>query len=300
VQAHCTCRLNQRLKAKLKKGSCWPRTGYDELKRNRNSSQTGLEERPMVTLESGADRPHRRVLLAGGLGVAVAALAGCATKTATQVATATSPLERAGPSTPKAAFARLAEGNKRWVTGNVEHPGRDLTRRQFVAQKQEPFGVVLACIDSRVPPELIFDTGLGDLYVMRTGGAAVGPVVTGSVEYGPLTSNSPLIVVLGHQRCGAVAAVYKAWHDNKPLPGNLQAITEALHPAYEQVANQSSAASGGDPVENMTKIHVKQTADALRANNDLAPLVRSGALAVVSAYYSLDTGEVQVLTGTPT
>ena len=250
----------------------------------------------MATLANGADRPYRRGLLAGGIGVAVAALAGCATKTATQAVMATSPLEQAGRSTPKAAFAKLAEGNKRWVTGNLNHPGRDLNRRQLVAQKQEPFGVVLACIDSRVPPELIFDTGLGDLFVMRTGGAAVGPVVTGSVEYGPLTSKTPLIVVLGHQRCGAVAAVYKAWRDNKPLPGNLQAITEALHPAYEQVA----AVSGGDPVENMTKIHVKQTADALRANSDLAPLVRSGELAVVSAYYSLDTGEVQVLTGTPT
>ncbi|MGC9538881.1 carbonic anhydrase [Streptomyces sp. UG1] len=82
--------------------------------------------------------------------------------------------------------------------------------------------MILSCIDSRVPPELLFNTGLGDLFVMRTGGQVVQPVVTGSVEYGPMTSGTPLIVVLGHQRCGAIKAAYKALKDNKPLPGNLQ------------------------------------------------------------------------------
>ncbi len=81
-------------------------------------------------------------------------------------------------------------------------------------------------------PSSVFDTGLGDLFVMRTGGQAVGPVVTGSVEYGPMTGGTPLIVVLGHQRCGAVEAAYTALKDGKPLPGNLQAIVEALRPAW--------------------------------------------------------------------
>lgn len=240
-----------------------------------------------------AGRPDRRALLAGGLAAAAVALAGCSPTSATPAETSASP--EAQPTTPAAAFARLMEGNQRWVTGDLQHPDRDPTRRQFVAQKQKPFGAVLSCIDSRVPPELLFDTGLGDLYVMRTGGEAVGPVVTGSVEYGPMTSGTPLIVVLGHQRCGAIEAAYKSIRDGKPLPGNLQAIAKALRPAYEQAVREG----GPDPVETMTRAQVKLTATDLRSNQDLAPLVGKGALAVVGAYYSLDTGKVEVLTGAP-
>ena len=164
-----------------------------------------------------------------------------------------------------------------------------------MAKKQKPFAAVLSCIDSRVPPELLFDTGLGDLYVMRTGGEAVGPVVTGSVEYGPMTSHTPLIVVLGHQRCGAVEASYESIRDGKPLPGNLEAIAKALRPAYERALRKG----GAHPVETMARAQVKLTAADLRANHDLAPLVKKGDLAVVGAFYSLDTGKVEVLSGAP-
>lgn len=226
--------------------------------------------------------------------VATVALAGCSPTSAAPSSTSASPEAR--PATPAAAFTRLMEGNKRWVSGDLRHPDRDPNRRQFVAQAQEPFGAILSCIDSRVPPELLFDTGLGDLYVMRTGGEAIGPVVTGSVEYGPMTSGTPLIVVLGHQRCGAVEAAYKSIRDGKPLPGNLEAIAKALRPAYEQAAREG----GADPVETMARAQVTLTAAGLRSNQDLAPLVRKGTLAVVGAYYSLDTGEVEVLAGAPT
>ncbi|WEB45055.1 carbonic anhydrase [Streptomyces yunnanensis] len=231
--------------------------------------------------------------MAGGLAGATLALAGCASTSAAPSATGASSSPR--PTTPATAFARLMEGNKRWVSGDLQHPDRDPNRRQLVSQTQEPFGSILSCIDSRVPPELLFDTGLGDLYVMRTGGAAVGPVVTGSVEYGPMTSGTPLIVVLGHQRCGAVKAAYASLHDDKPLAGNLQTIVEALQPAYEQTVREG----GADPVDTMARAQVKLTATELRANQDLAPLVAKGALAVVGAYYSLDTGTVEVLAGAP-
>ncbi|KOV59642.1 carbonic anhydrase [Streptomyces sp. MMG1121] len=187
------------------------------------------------------------------------------------------------------------DGNARWVSGNLQHPDRDPDRRQLVAQQQEPFGAILSCIDSRVPPELLFDTGLGDLYVMRTGGQAIDAVVTGSVEYGPMTSDTPLVVVLGHQRCGAVKAAYQSLRDGKPLPGNLQAIVRALRPSYERAVKEG----GADPVETMARAQAKLTATALRSNDDLAPLVRKGSLAVVGAYYSLDTGKVEVLSGKP-
>lgn len=241
--------------------------------------------------------PPRRALLAGGITATAAALAGCSRETVSVVATAASSQPR--PTTPKAAYARLIEGNKRWVSGNLQHPNRDPTFRQSVAQKQEPFAVILSCIDSRVPPELVFDTGLGDLFVMRTGAQTVGPVVIGSVEYGPVTSGTPLIMVLAHQRCGAVSAAYTAIRDGKPLPGNLQAIADALRPAYQQAAKQATERPETDQIEIMSQDQAKLTADALRANPDLAPMVGKGALAVVSAYYSLDTGRIQVLSGAP-
>ncbi|MET8677565.1 carbonic anhydrase [Streptomyces sp. NPDC004647] len=240
-----------------------------------------------------AGHPNRRDLLAGGLAVGTVAVAGCSSTSAAPPAPSASP--KAQPVTPAAAFARLMDGNKRWVSGDLRHPDRDPNRRQFVAQKQKPFGAILSCIDSRVPPELLFDTGLGDLYVMRTGGEAVGPVVTGSVEYGPMTSGTPLIVVLGHQRCGAVEAAYKSIRDGKPLPGNLEAIAKALRPAYQRAVREG----GAHPVETMARAQVKLVSDGLRSNRDLAPLVRKGALAVVGAYYSLDTGKVEVLAGAP-
>ncbi|MEU7639446.1 carbonic anhydrase [Streptomyces sp. NPDC039016] len=240
-----------------------------------------------------AGRLERRALLVGGVAGAAVALAGCSSKGA--VPSAATALARARPSTPGAAFARLMEGNKRWVSGALHHPDRDPNRRQLVAQQQEPFGAVLSCIDSRVPPELLFDTGLGDLYVMRTGGEAIDPVVTGSVEYGPMTSGTPLIVVLGHQRCGAVEAAHRSLRDGRPLPGNLKAIVQALRPAYELAVRKG----GADPIETMARAQVTLTASALRANGDLGPLVSRGALAVVGAYYSLDTGAVEVLGGAP-
>ncbi|EST19189.1 carbonic anhydrase [Streptomyces roseochromogenus] len=245
--------------------------------------------------------PQRRAILTGGLLASAALITGCSSKStetkkqAVAAAPSVSASPTARPDSPWPAFARLMEGNKRWVNGTLQHPDRDPARRQFVAAEQHPYGVILSCIDSRVPPELLFDTGLGDLYVLRTGGQVVGPVVTGSVEYGPLTSGTPLIVVLGHQRCGAIKAAYTALKDGKELPGNLDAISNALKPAYEETAKGKHS----DPVDAMIRIHTKQTSAALRSNKDLAPMVRKGDLAVVSAYYSLDTGQVEVLTGAP-
>ncbi|MEW2417317.1 carbonic anhydrase [Streptomyces sp. NPDC046866] len=243
-----------------------------------------------------AGLPARRAVLTGGLAAAAAAaaavLAGCSSESPPKAAAAAPPEP---PSTPKAAYTRLMAGNERWVSGELEHPDRDPERRELVAQAQNPYGVVLSCIDSRVAPELIFDTGLGDLYVLRTGGQAVGPVVTGSVEYGPMTGGTPLVMVLGHQRCGAIEAAYKSMKNGTSLPGNLQAIATALVPAYRETVKNP----GSDPVDTTIRNQIRITADGLRANADLGPLVKKGALAVVGAYYSLDTGRVEVLSGAP-
>ncbi|MFE0250181.1 carbonic anhydrase [Streptomyces sp. NPDC059010] len=232
-----------------------------------------------------------------------AVITGCSSKTgsdsagkATAVGAASpSPAESAPPTTPRAAYARLLEGNERWVNGSLQRPNQGIDRRRSVAEEQDPYSVIVSCIDSRVPPEMVFDTGLGDLFVIRTGGQVVAPVVTGSVEYGPVTSGSPLILVLGHQRCGAVKAAYKALKERKPLPGNLQSVVETLRPAYEAVSKEKHA----DPVDAMIRVHAQQTAADLRRSANLGPLVRKRDLAVVSAYYSLDTGKVEVLSGAP-
>ncbi|MES5820565.1 carbonic anhydrase [Streptomyces sp. RG80] len=249
--------------------------------------------------------PQRRTIVTGGLAATAAALlTGCSSNAgatpAAQVgaagtASTPSPSASAPPASPNAAFTRLMEGNRRWVKGALLHPDQDPRRREAVAEEQKPYAVVLSCIDSRVPPELVFDTGIGDLFVIRTGGQVVAPVVTGSVEYGPLTAGTPLIVVLGHQRCGAIKAAYKALHDRTTLPGNLQSIADSLRTAYEATVAKKTA----DPVDTMIRIHARQTAAALRTNTSLAPLAKKGDLGVVSAYYSLDTGRVEVLNGAP-
>ncbi|EKX69104.1 carbonic anhydrase [Streptomyces ipomoeae] len=251
-------------------------------------------------------RPQRRAILTGGLIATAAVITGCSSKSdaatasktaAGDAAVKTSPSPSAGPrpDSARSAFARLMEGNKRWVAGTLQHPDIDPTRRKAVAQEQKPYGVIVSCIDSRVPPELVFDTGLGDLFVMRTGGHVVQPVVTGSIEYGPLTAGTPLIVVLGHQRCGAIKAAHEALKTGKKLPGTLQPIADALRPAYKETAKGKHA----DPVDAMIRIHSNRTAADLRSNAALAPLVKKGDLTVVSAYYSLDTGRVEVLNGAP-
>ncbi|MBD9723838.1 carbonic anhydrase [Streptomyces caniscabiei] len=251
-----------------------------------------------------AVRPQRRAILTGGLAAASAAvLTACSSKSgdvgtakaANVGAAASSPKAAPRPDSARTAYARLLEGNKRWGSGTLQHPDQDPARRAAVAPEQKPYGVIVSCIDSRVPPELVFDTGIGDLFVIRTGGQVVQPVVVGSVEYGPLTAGSPLIVVLGHQNCGAIKAAYKAIKDDEDLPGNLQSIVEALRPAYQDIAKTKHA----DPVDAMIRAHANRTAADLRSNASLAPLVKKGDLSVVSAYYSLDTGRVETLTGAP-
>ncbi|MEU2827643.1 carbonic anhydrase [Streptomyces lavendulae] len=155
--------------------------------------------------------------------------------------------------------------------------------------------MVLSCIESRVAPELIFDTGPGDLFVLRTGGRAVGPVVTGSAEYGPVTSATPLVFVLGHRRWGAIDAVYKATLAGKPLPEQPDANAKALRPAYGLTVKEG----GPDAVDRMVRARIELTADDLRTDADLSPMVKEGALAVVGGSYSLDTGPLEVLSGAP-
>ncbi len=221
-------------------------------------------------------------LLAGGL-LAGSGLAGGIALGASAPQTAPPGDHPKSPTTPDAAWTQLREGNRRWVSGTVEHPHQDQARRVEVAQKQAPYAVVLSCIDSRVPPELVFDAGLGDLMVVRTAAQTIDPLVTGAAEYGPAELEVPLVVVLGHQRCGAVTAASEALRTGKKLPGELQNIVTALRPAYER--------SKGD-IDAMVRANTVNVVTRLRADDLLAPRIARRSLKVIGAYYSLDSGEV--------
>jgi carbonic anhydrase len=152
---------------------------------------------------------------------------------------------------------------------------------------QKPIAVIVSCSDSRVPPELVFDQGLGDLFDVRTAGHVVGDMELGSIEYAAEHLGTPLIVVLGHERCGAVTAAVSGGE----APGHIPAVVKAIAPA---VAETKSA--GGDAVENAMRANVRDTVRALRSSDPvLSHLVHEGKLKVVGGRYDLDTGQVEIL-----
>lgn len=190
------------------------------------------------------------------------------------------------------ALTTLLEGNERWMRGELAHPRQTVERRLEVAGHQEPFAVIFSCIDSRVPPEIIFDCGLGDLFVVRTGGEALDDmVVLGSPEFGPSGyASARLILVLGHQRCGAITAAIDSIQTGVPAPGHITAIVDALRPAYDAAVTQP-----GDLVENMVRAQVQLTVTALRSDPLLAKLVSDDGLMIVGARYDLESGAVNLI-----
>jgi carbonic anhydrase len=200
---------------------------------------------------------------------------------------------------PQEALRVLLAGNQRWVHrrggGKPEHPHQSIARRLEVAPHQDPLAVVFSCIDSRVPPEIVLDCGVGDLFVIRTGGQVLDDrTVLGSIEYGPVGFEScRLVLVLGHERCGAIIAAVEAIEKAAPAPGHIQAVVEALRPAYEV-----AVAEPGDVVENMVRAQVRLTVEALKADPLLAGLAAGPAgsgLMIVGGRYDLESGAVEII-----
>jgi carbonic anhydrase len=186
-----------------------------------------------------------------------------------------------------AAWTRLAEGNDRFLADEPQHPRQDAHRRTELAEGQRPVAVVLGCSDSRVAAEVLFDQGLGDLFVIRNAGQVASASAIASVEYGVAVLGVPLVVVLAHDSCGAVqAAIDAAAPDAPPLPPLIAAHIQAIRPAVR------AAAEGGAPA--VGEAHLQSTvASLLGASDLLSAAVADGSVDVIGAQYRLAEGRVE-------
>jgi carbonic anhydrase len=188
-------------------------------------------------------------------------------------------------------LARLLAGNRRFITGRARHPHQSLADLRELAAGQHPFAVTVGCADSRVSPEILFDQGLGDLFDNRVAGNIVDDLLLGSIEFAVEEFGSPLIMVLGHERCGAITATIEAIETGATAPGHIGVIVEELRPIVEPVLHLP-----GDPVDNAVRANVRaQVARLLSRSELLAEHVRAGELRVAGARYDLDNGRVTLV-----
>jgi carbonic anhydrase len=216
---------------------------------------------------------------------------------------------------PADAISRLKEGNSRFTSGNMQHPHESGEERAYMAKNsyenpgaislgmtaeqaakrraeltksQHPFAIILSCSDSRVPPEIVFDEGLGDLFIVRVAGNVLNDEGLGSIEYGVDVLGARLILVLGHQNCGAVSAAMRTIAAKGKAPGHIQSLVTALKPVV--------VATPKADLETMEKANVKYVVDAMRSSKPiLKAKVDSGEVQVIGGYYDLDTGAVTFL-----
>jgi carbonic anhydrase len=201
----------------------------------------------------------------------------------------------ARPPSPDAALKALVDGNQRWSSGKMTHPGQDFGRRECVAKEgQTPFAAIVACADSRVPTELIFDEGVGDLFVVRVAGNSVDTLGEQSLAYATEHLGVETILVLGHQQCGAVKAAVEAYP--KPTLKFLSLIYDAIAKAREMIHQR-----GGHPEDKVelakeaTDQHVILEVKQLREQHPFKEMIAQGKLKIVGGRYDLDTSHVTML-----
>lgn len=201
--------------------------------------------------------------------------------------------------TAREALTRLREGNRRFVSDERRLDVRaSPTRREALAEGQQPFAIVLGCSDSRVPAELIFDQGLGDLFVIRVAGNIVAPSQVGSVEFAAARFGARLVVVLGHTQCGAVQAALEEAATPAPHSTNIKSIVDRIRPSIETVLAIAPSGDSQRLLDQAIRANVRASADHLRHGSPLLEqLIQSNGLGVVGAEYSLETGEVDFFDG---
>jgi carbonic anhydrase len=192
---------------------------------------------------------------------------------------------------PGDALRVMTEGNARFVAGNPEHPNQDAGRRAALAPAQRPFAVLFGCSDSRLAAEIIFDQGLGDLFVVRTAGHVTGAEALGSIEYGVSVLECPLVVVLGHDSCGAVAAALESLDQGRLPGGFVRDVVERVTPSV-----LAARAAGIEDADAIVDEHIRQTVDLLMERSQLlASRVAEGRVAVVGLSYRLRDGQARTV-----
>lgn len=184
------------------------------------------------------------------------------------------------------ALQLLLDGNQRFVAGRLDHPNQSPERREDVAKGQHPFASVLSCSDSRVPPEIIFDRGLGDLFVVRVAGNVATPITIESLDYSVKHLGVRVVMILGHTQCGAVKAAILG-HDEE---GDVGPLLSELKPAVEDTKGQP-----GDPLTNAVRENVKLVMKKLEESPELAAMVKTGELRIIGGVYDLATGKIEIL-----
>ena len=230
----------------------------------------------------GVRRPRQ---LAGLLALMIATLPGIGP--AARAATA----EHGAVATVTAAQAveQLRAGNARFVAHQATHPRQDAARVRALGSGQRPIAIVLSCSDSRVPPEVVFDQGLGDLFVIRVAGNIANDAVIGSIEYAVEHLGAPLVVVMGHQRCGAVSAAMAGGESGN----HIHALVDAIMPVVAEAKKSTS-----DPLDAAVRLNVQKVVGELeRSQPMLAEAAAHSKIRIVGAYYALDTGAVSLLAG---
>lgn len=227
---------------------------------------------------------------AGGLGLAATAAGGVlwGTKEAVLPEAAQAQAEpKPQPIDPDSALQRLVEGNKRFIEDKRQNMQLRL-RLQDTAIAQYPFASILSCADSRVPAEIVLDQGLGDLFVVRVAGNVASQTAIGSLEFSTAVLGTQLILVIGHERCGAV----KAAVDGNPLPGRIGVFVEEIKPSVRAARNKA-----GDAVENAVVSNVQYQVEKLKESSTiLSGLMQEGKLKIVGGRYDLDTGALTLVT----
>jgi len=197
------------------------------------------------------------------------------------------PVQKPQAISPDAGIKRLVEGNKRFVDGKRLNPNQSKLRLQETSVAQYPFAAILGCSDSRVPGEIVFDQGVGDLFVVRIAGNIAAQEGIGSLEFATAVLGAQTIMVLGHTRCGAVSAAIKG----DPLPGRIGIFVEEIKPAVERVRNKT-----GNIEENAVIANVQyQVVRLAESSTILAGLIKEGKLKIVGGYYDLATGKVNMI-----
>lgn len=197
--------------------------------------------------------------------------------------------------TPREAWERLQQGNRRFVDGTLDHPHQDLSRRAETARSQEPFAVVFGCMDSRVAAEIIFDRGIGDLAVVRTAGHVMDSAVLGSLEFGVTVLGIPLVVVLGHDSCGAVTAALNAHRTGVMPRGFVRDVVERLAPSMVTGRQDGRPIEDIDAGELMAE-HVRHTVHLIAERSvPIGDAIDAGRCAVVGLGYTLSEGRIHLL-----